>query len=60
MHSITTLEHVSREAIRDMAHAAAERGEHLADANPFPVGSRNNDHFALDFHQRDRELADTA
>ncbi|MCY1171309.1 hypothetical protein D9M73_114150 [compost metagenome] len=48
---------LSREEIRDLAHAAADRGEHKEAANPFPVGSLARAHFEHDFLDRERALA---
>ena len=50
---------VSRDEIRDMAHAAAENGEPQHEANPFEPGTTQNTNFATDYLSRQRELEES-
>lgn len=55
-HNIKPLERVSRDEVRLLAQAAANRGEPLAQANVFPDGTANHRHFAHDYRERARAL----
>lgn len=57
MHQVIPLDKVSREDIRDMAHAAADNGVPLAEANRFEVGGANHRHFEHDYLERSCALA---
>jgi hypothetical protein len=56
MSSIRTLESLSREDIREMAHAAADRDDQHA--NPFEPGSANHRRYEHDYQERSLELCD--
>lgn len=54
---VQPLKEVSREDVRDLAHAAVHNGVPLKVANTFPAFSANHAHFEHDYIERDRELA---
>ena len=56
MNSIRSLEFLSREEVRDMAHAAADRDDQHA--NPFAPGSVNHRRYQHDYQERSLELCD--
>lgn len=56
MHNVIPLEQVSRETVRDLAHAAADNGEPPS-TNPFPQDHPNHRHWEHDFLERSRDLA---
>lgn len=56
MHHIKPLSLVTREEVRLLAQAAAERDEPLDTANIFAHGSDHHRHFRCDFLQRQRAL----
>lgn len=47
---------VSRDSIRDCARAAAESGQSINAANPYPPGTAAHIHFERDFWAAVREL----
>ena len=47
---------VSRDTIRDLARAAAERGQNVHVANPYPAGSAAAHHFDADYWAAVHEL----
>lgn len=53
---IRTLHTLTPAEVRDLAHAAAERGEALATANPFDPDTEHHEVFAVAFNDRQREL----
>ena len=55
---IKPLHQATRGEIRDMARAAAERGEPLAEANPFEPGTPQCLDFSTDYHERHSELTE--
>jgi hypothetical protein len=58
MYTITPIEQVSRNAVIDMAHAAADRGDCIQVANVFPEGGTNRALFDKHFHERDMALCE--
>lgn len=56
MSSIRPLESLSREEVREMAHAAADRCDQSA--NPFEPGSANHQRYQHDYQERSLELCD--
>lgn len=54
---IKPLHQATRAETRDMARAAAERGEPLAEANPFEPGTPQSLQFSTDYQARLAELA---
>ena len=47
---------VPRDTIRELARQAADRGERLIHANPYPEGTEAHLRFEIDFWAREREL----
>ena len=60
MFAIKSLHQVTRAEITALAHAAAERGEPVAEANPFMRGSANWSAFNLDYFERRLALGEPA
>ena len=58
-HAIKPLARVSRDELRLLAQAAANRGEPLAQANVFAPGSANHRLFEHDYRERARALGIT-
>ena len=56
---IKPLAHVTRDEVRLMARAAADRGESLAAANVFAIGSAHHRHFEQHFLERERALGES-
>lgn len=54
--TIKPLHTLDRAEIRELAHAAAERGDSIAEANPYPPGSINATRFDHDYQERAKEL----
>ena len=50
---------VLRETIRDLARAAADLGQHVHFANPYPPLSAASTHFECDYWARVREVETT-
>lgn len=57
---IKPLHTLSRQEVREMAQAAAERGDPLDHANVFAPGTANHDHFNTDYRQHANALAGVA
>jgi hypothetical protein len=57
MSSIKRLDNLTREEVRALAHAAADRGEPLREANNFPWVSEQHDWFEADYRDRQAELS---
>lgn len=49
---------VSREEIRELARAAAERGQPMTEANPYEEGTHAHHRFELDYREHERHLQD--
>ena len=58
MTTIKPLHTLTRSEIRELAHAAAERGEPVAEANPYPADSTNGINFQHDYQERALELCE--
>ncbi len=57
MHAIKRLDNLTREEVRTLAHAAADRGEPMPDANPFPAMTERYECFKRDYRDRQAELS---
>lgn len=54
---IKPIDTLTRAELRELAHAAADRGETVAKANPFEPGSTQHQDFTNDFLEREFEIA---
>lgn len=54
---IKPIKTLSRAELRELAHAAADRGETLADANPCEPGTTQHKEFQNAFLEREFEIA---
>lgn len=57
MHQIKPLAQLSADEIRALAHAAAERGDDMNEANVFEPGTPSHIHFRSEYLKRDYALA---
>jgi hypothetical protein len=62
VHQIKSIASLTADEIRDLAHSAADRGEHHGEANPYDHCAQSGQHrlFARAFAERTRELAPVA
>lgn len=60
MHQIKPLLQLSADEIRALAHAAAERGDDMREANVFEPGTPNHMHFRSEYLKREFALSATA
>jgi hypothetical protein len=58
MNTIKPLHSLTRIEIRELAHAAADRGELVAQANPYPANSTNGINFQHSYQERALELCE--
>lgn len=56
--TIKPLHTLDRAEIRELAQAAAERGDSIAEANPYPADSTNGINFQHSYQERAKELCD--
>lgn len=57
LHTITPLHKLNRQAVENLAKAAAERGDRLEDANVFEPGSDQRRQFRTAYLKHDYALA---
>lgn len=57
MHVIKPLHSLTRSEVRELAYAAADRGEPVDTANPFVSGTHSFDWFQADYSHRQAELS---
>lgn len=60
MHHIKPLTALTSEEVGALAHAAADRGDELADANVFEPGTPSYTHFRSEYLKREYALGATA
>lgn len=58
MHNVIPLAQIDRDTIRDLAYAAADRGENRDEANPFAPGTTKHQNFEHDFIARELAMVD--
>ena len=58
MNNVIPLKQVDHQTIKDLAHAAADRGDCVHTANVFADGSENRALFDKYFHERDMVLSE--
>ena len=57
MHHVKPLYQLTRDEINALAHAAAERGDELDDANVFEPGTTSHTQFRSEYLKRDFSLS---